>query len=98
MHSSSKIGNSFTSTLNFASETKYQLVCHTGNCIFVEKKYVKKINVKKIFFNNKNADLLFDYSWINKKDFFLKKIIKIFLPTNVIEFLRKVKKILIRLI
>ena len=98
MHSSSKIGNSFTSTLNYASEAKYQLVCHTGNCIFVDKKYIKKINIKKVFLNNKNADLLFDYSWINKKDFFFKKIIKKILPTNVIEFLRKIKKNLTRLI
>ena len=98
IHSSLKTGNSFTSTLNYASEAKYQLVCHTGNCIFVDKKYVRKINVKKYFLNNKNSDLLFDYSWINKKEFFLKKIIKKFLPRRAVEFLRNVKSILIRLI
>ena len=90
MHGSSKKGNSFTSTVNYASEANYQLVCHTGNCIFIDNKYVKKINIKKVFLNNKNTDLLFDYSWLNKKDFFLKRIIKEFLPRNVIEFCRKV--------
>ena len=57
-HGKNKIGNSFTSTVDFAIKNKYQLICHTGNCIFIDKKYSKKLNIKKKFLNNKNINLL----------------------------------------
>ena len=41
-HSNLKIGNSFTSTIKHATKINYQLICHTGNCIFVDKKIFKK--------------------------------------------------------
>ena len=88
-HSKDKQGNSFTSTVEFASKNKYQLVSHTGNCIFIDKKYSKKIRVDKKFLNNKNVDLLFDKTWFRfNKVNFLKKILKIFLPKKLIEILR----------
>ena len=47
IHSSEKQGNSFTSTVDYAKKNGYELVCHTGNCIFLEKKILKKINFEK---------------------------------------------------
>ena len=91
VHSKTKIGNSFTSTVNFARKIKYQLVCHTGNCIFVDKKYFKKLRINKRFLNNKNTDLLFDKSWIGKKEFFIKKILKHYLPKSIIDLIRYLK-------
>jgi hypothetical protein len=79
MHGKNKIGNSFTSTVDFAKKNKYQLICHTGNCIFIDKKYLKKLKIKKKFLNNENINLLFNNKWFkfNKKEY-LKKIIKDF--------------------
>ena len=93
VHSRNKVGNSFTSTVNFATKINYQLLCHTGNCIFIDKKYIKTIKIEKAFLNNKNVNLLFDKSWLNKKSF-LKKILKVILPVNVINILRKIKDII----
>lgn len=88
MHSKYNIGNSFTSTVNYANKINYQLICHTGNCIFVDKKYSKKLRIDKKFANNNNVDLLFDRSWLNKKDFFIKRLIKFMIPKKFIEFMR----------
>lgn len=87
IHGNGKIGNSFTSTMEYAQKNKYQLVCHTGNCIFIDKKYSKKLRVNKKFLNNKNVNLLFDKSWFNKREYFIKKILKIILPNKLIKFL-----------
>ena len=93
-HNISKIGNSFTSTVEFATKNKYQLVCHTGNCIFIDKKYTNKLKINKKFTNNNNVNLLFDTTWLNKKESFIKKILKIFLSRKVIDFFKKyIKKI-----
>ena len=86
MHGNGKIGNSFTSTVELAKKKNYQLVCHTGNCVFIDKKYSKKIRINKKFLNNNNVDLLFDKSWFNKR-IFIKKILKILLPKKIIELL-----------
>ena len=87
MHGKGKTGNSFTSTIDYAQKNKYQLVCHTGNCIFVDKKYSKKLRIYRRFLNNKNVNLLFDKSWFNKREYLIKKILKIILPNKVIKFL-----------
>ena len=73
--------------MEYAQKNKYQLVCHTGNCIFIDKKYSKKLRVNKKFLNNKNVNLLFDKSWFNKREYFIKKILKIILPSKLIKFL-----------
>jgi len=87
VHGKGKIGNSFSSTVEYAQKNKYQLVCHTGNCIFIDKKYSKKLKIHKKFLNNKNVELLFDKSWFNKREYFIKKILKIILPNKLIKFL-----------
>ena len=91
IHGSGKIGNSFTSTVELAKKKNYQLVCHTGNCVFIDKKYSKMARINKKFLNNKNVDLLFDKSWFNKKEYYLKKILKVLLPKKVIELLASFK-------
>ena len=90
-HSTSKPGNSFRSTVEFATKNKYQLICHTGNCIFIDKKYSKKLRISKKFLNNKNVNLLFDSTWFNKKESLIKKLLKIFLSKKFIDFLRGLK-------
>ena len=91
MHGRGKIGNSFTSTVEFAKKNKYQLVCHTGNCIFIDKKYSKKLKIPKKFINNRNVDLLFDTTWFNKKENILKKILKVLLHKKITELLRNMR-------
>ena len=91
IHGNGKIGNSFTSTVEYAQKNKYQLACHTGNCIFIDKKYSKKLRIHEKFLNNKNVDLLFDRSWFNKREYFIKKTLKIILPKKVIKFLIYIK-------
>ncbi len=93
MHGRGKIGNSFTSTVEFAKKNKYQLVCHTGNCIFIDKKYSKKLKIPKKFINNRNVDLLFDTTWFNKKENILKKILKVLLHKKIIELLRNMRNL-----
>ena len=92
-HGRGKIGNSFASTVEFANKIKYQLVCHTGNCIFIDRKYSKKLKISKKFLNNKNVNLLFDSAWFrfNKKEYLFKKTLKFFLHKEIIKFLRNIK-------
>ena len=90
IHSNIKPGNSFTSTVNFAKKKGYELVCHTGNCIFVKKKYLKTLKFKKIY--TKNPELLFDQSWLGKKEFFIKKVVKKIIPNRFLNNLRTFKK------
>lgn len=93
VHSANKPGNSFTSTVNFAKKNGYELVCHTGNCIFVKKKYIKKIRFKEMYI--KNPELLFNRSWLGKKELFIKKILKKIIPKSFLDKLRRVKKKLV---
>ena len=88
-HSKKKIGNSFTSTTNYARKIGYGLVCHTGNCIFVKKKYLKKVKIKKKYVNK--PELLFDNAWLNKKESIIKKYIIQYLPNKILDLLRKIK-------
>ena len=58
IHSKDQPGNSFTSTINYAKKNGYELVCHTGNCIFIKKNYIKKIKLEKKYIDK--PELLFD--------------------------------------
>ena len=90
IHSSNKVGNSFSSTVNFAKKKGYELVCHTGNCIFIKKRYLNKLKFKKKYI--KNPELLFDNSWLGKKEPFIKGMIKKLLPEYILNNLRTFKK------
>lgn len=92
-HSNKKIGNSFSSTVNYAKKIGYELACHTGNCIFIKKKYIKKINLKRRYI--KNPEILFDKRWLGKKNNIYKENIIKFLPSRIVDYLRKIKKIIL---
>ena len=49
--------------------------------------------MEKAFLNNKNVNLLFDKSWLNKKKL-LTKYLKYILPVNVINIFRNIKNII----
>lgn len=68
-HSKYTPGNTFSSTLNVGLEKGYQLVCHTGNMIFVRNDYISKLRMPEKFL--KYPELLFDYSHSN--NVFIKK-------------------------
>lgn len=61
-HSKKLQGNSFSSTLEVAREKGYDLVCHTGNMIFVHKGLVKRLGIYPRFL--KYPSLLFDEAWL----------------------------------
>lgn len=92
VYSKKKDGNSFTSTVEYAKKNGYVLVSHTGNCIFLKKKYVKKINYDKKYI--KYPELLFDKSWLENKENLLKKLIISILPNKILKILRRIKKLL----
>ena len=82
-------GNSFSATLKVAENKGYQLICHTGNMIFIKKEYLNDINLnpKYIIY----PELLFDdKSFLEgkKKNIFkefisiVKKIVKLTLFLN----------------
>ena len=83
-------GNSFSATVEVGKKKGYILVCHTGNCIFLRDDLKNKINYEKNLLNN--PDILFDKSWLNKKDSILKKIFQNLIPIFVIDFMRKIKR------
>ncbi len=89
-HSKKKIGNSFTSTINYAKKIGYGLVCHTGNCIFVKKKYLKKLKIKREYLDR--PELIFDQDWLFKKENKFKKYVKKVLPSQMIDILRNIKR------
>ncbi len=89
IHSKDKTGNSFTSTINYAKKNGYELVCHTGNCIFIKKNYIKKIKLEKKYVDK--PELLFDKSLLNKKENKFRKYILNLLPQNMADKLRKIK-------
>lgn len=53
-------GNSFSATLMVAKNKGYQLICHTGNMIFIKKEYLNQINLSEKF--RTYPELLFDDS------------------------------------
>lgn len=52
-------GNSFTSTLRVAHQKGYSLVCHTGNCIFVDNTLLSRLDIDKHL--TANPFLLFEF-------------------------------------
>ena len=55
-------GNSFTSTLDVAHRKGYELVCHTGNMIFVKSELMPFIAIDSLYLNN--PYLLFSSKWL----------------------------------
>lgn len=59
-HDETHQGSSFTSMLKLGNEKGYDLVCHTGNMIFVRKDLTEGL------FEDMNSNLLFDDRWVRK--------------------------------
>ncbi len=91
-HSLKNQGNSFSATVDVGKKKGYVLVCHTGNCIFLRDDLKNKINYEENSLNN--PDILFDRSWLNKKDNILKRIFLKLMPVSMVEFLKKIKRLI----
>jgi hypothetical protein len=63
-HSEHNDGNSFTSTLEAALEKNYNLVCHTGNLIFVREDLISKLNIPQVYLDY--PDFLYNPKWRNE--------------------------------
>lgn len=71
-------GNSFSATLMVAEDKGYQLICQSGNMIFIKKEYLKYINLNTKYINY--PELLFDYdAFLESKKLNLLNEIKSFL-------------------
>jgi hypothetical protein len=81
-----KVGNSFSSTVLVGLNKGYVLAHHYGNLIFVKKKYLSKLSLKKNFLSN--PDLLFNFDWVNgKNEFFIIKFIKFLIPKLIVKII-----------
>ena len=76
-------GNSFSATLMVAEDKGYQLICQSGNMIFIKKEYLKYINLNTKYINY--PELLFDY------DIFLKSK-KLNLLNEIKSFLKQITR------
>ena len=63
-------------------------MCHTGNCIFLRDDLINQINFDSKLLQN--PDMLFDKSWLNKKDSIFKIILKKLLPRSIVNILKKI--------
>lgn len=64
-HSDQKGGNSFSSTVEVGKSKGYDLVCHTGNLIFLDRSYVTQLNLPAEIFINPEA--LFLSTWLGDR-------------------------------
>ena len=92
-HGSKSQGNSFSATTNVAKQKGYKLICHTGNCIFARNDLINKLNIDPKYLDF--PDLLFDKSWLYKKESKFKILIKKIIPGFLILYLKKIKRLLI---
>ena len=91
-HNLKQQGNSFSATVEVGKKKGYMLICHTGNCIFLRNDLINKINYEENIFHDPN--ILFDKSWLNKKEGILKKLFLKLMPIYVIEFMRKIRRLI----
>lgn len=73
-HTTHGYGASFSEALEVARFKGYSLVCHTGNMIFVRNDLLSYIPIDTTLLDN--PSLLFDSSWIPKKENFFSQNIK----------------------
>ncbi len=79
-HNKMHDGNSFSSTLKVANEKGYVLACHTGNCIFVRKELISKLNIPQRYVDY--PELLFRYEpmWFPRSVSLIRLIARKILP------------------
>lgn len=54
--------SSISNCVELGKEKGYELALHTGNCIFVQRKYVKELGI-----DTENWEALFDRSWLENR-------------------------------
>lgn len=86
-------GNSFSATLKVAKNKNYDLVCHTGNMIFVKSNLVKELNLNDKYL--KYPELLYDDLWFSlEREIFLLKFIRRLIAFIKVKFLNKIKNLI----
>lgn len=87
------IGNSFSSTLEVAKNKGYNLVCHTGNMIFVRNDLINNLNLSDI--DLEFPERLFNWYWVvditNGKSLF-KHILRKITPNFIKDTAKKIMK------
>ena len=87
-------GNSFSATLKVGQDKGYDLICHTGNMIFIKKEFTELINLDPKLL--KYPELLFQDKWYsiekNKYNKFTNKVFA-FLKIKIIN---KIKKLIFK--
>lgn len=87
------IGNSFSSTLQVANNKGYNLVCHTGNMIFVRNDLINNLNLSNI--DLAFPERLFNWYWVvditNGKSL-CKHILRKITPNFIKDFAKKIIK------
>ena len=79
-------GNTFSATLRVAQDKGYELVCHTGNLIFVRRDLVGQLAIEERFFKYPELLFLFDTEWFAEGVFspssrvLLKRVYGAFVP------------------
>ena len=86
-------GNSYSETISEIKKRGMWPVVFTGNIVFVDIKLLEKIKLNKKI--KENSDLLYNYHnyFYKYKSFsFLKKLLLITIPIDILNFLNKIKK------
>ena len=65
-HSEENWLNSFTSTVEVATEKGYTLICHLFNLFFIRNDLLDKINIEQQYVDN--PALLFDWKWVHRAE------------------------------
>jgi hypothetical protein len=63
-HNLNNHGNSFTATVNIATQKNYTLACHTGNLIFVHNSMISRLNLPQKFIESPESLFLFKSPWM----------------------------------
>ena len=93
-HTDKTPGNTFTATLNVGKKKGYELVCHTGNLIFVRNDLISKLNFPEKYINY--PEKLFINHWLPDNLFrqvSLVDLIKAITPKTIKNFVKKLMKL-----
>ena len=81
-------GNSFSATLKVGRDKGYELICHTGNMIFLRQDLIDKIKIDQRFIDY--PELLYDDTWYSIEKNKLKMFLNRFLAFLKVKIIKKV--------
>jgi hypothetical protein len=90
-YSSKTPGNSFTATLNVGLNKGYQLICHTGNMIFIRKDLLSHLNIQERFIQYPELLFLYDGPSVSGDPFSQKHPLERIFPKFLIPFAKKIR-------